>query len=105
MNESQAVRKKRYRGAILQFVHTNREDQGSRMDDIQLWGLLQELNFEVGQNEVLSMLQDLESRQYLRFAVKKNRYSGRTEISQIELTSRGCDLVERIMEDPAVLVP
>ena len=105
MNENQAAKNRRYRGAILQMIHTNREDQMSRMDDLEVWGLLQDLNFELGQNQTLTLLQDLGARGYIQFEQKKNRITGRAELSKIELTPAGCDLVERIKTDPSILVP
>ena len=105
MNESTVAKTKRHRGVILQMLHTNHSDQGAHMDDLELWGLLQDLNFELGQNQVLTLLQDLEARKYIRYAEKKNRINGRTMISRIELLPAGVDLIERIKEDPAVLIP
>jgi hypothetical protein len=105
VNEMQSAHKKRCRGAILRYVHLNREEQGSRMDDTQLWGLLHGLRFDVGQAEILALLQDLQERECLHFVSTRNRWSGRTEISRITITSRGCDLVERTIEDPAILIP
>jgi hypothetical protein len=105
VNENKVAHNRRHRGAILQLIRTNHEDQLSRMDDLALWGLMQDLNFGLGQNAVLTLLQDLCSRGYLRYDEKSNRISGRTEISRIELTALGTNVVERLVVDPAVLIP
>ena len=105
MTDEQARKNTRYRGVILQVVYNNHADQMARMDDLELWGFLQGVNVHIGQNAVLSLLQDLRERGYLKFVDKQNRISGRTEISLIEICSPGRNLVERIAVDPAVLIP
>lgn len=105
MNEQQVNKNKRLRGAVLQFVQTNHADQGSHMDDLEIWGMMQDLNFGIGQNQVLTLLQDLCSRGYLKYEEQMNRLTGRCVISRIELTAEGRNLVERIKVDPAVLIP
>jgi hypothetical protein len=105
VTDEQAQKNKRYRGVILQVVYNNHADQLSRMDDLELWGFFQGINVHIGQNAVLSLLQDLGGRGYLTFQEKQNRISGRCEISLIEITGPGRNLVERIATDPAVLIP
>jgi hypothetical protein len=99
-------KRRRIRGAILQFVCDNHYAQRPHMDDVSLWGVLMDLQFPVeGQNEVISLLQDLSERGYLSFTEKKNRVNGRTEISRIAITPAGRDLVDHSKEDLAVLIP
>lgn len=105
MSELKINQLRRHRGAILQFVYTGHAEQMSRMDDVALWGLLQNMAFSVGQEEVITLLQQLKARGYLDFTEKKNRWTNRTEITKIVITPAGEDLVEHTKEDPAVLVP
>lgn len=105
MSEMQTNQVKRYRGVVLQFVYTNHREQLARMDDVALWGLMLDMGYGVGQNNVLTLLQDLSDRGYLSFNEKLNRVTGRTEISKIQITPGGRDLVERTREDAAVLIP
>ena len=105
MNEGKASQIRRHRGLVLQLAHTNREDQLSRMDDVELWGALLDLRIEVGQNTVLSLLQDLKDRGYLRFDESRDRLTGRMRCRKIELCGAGCDLVEHTRTDEAVLIP
>lgn len=99
------TKRRRLRGAILQFVCDNHYAQRPHMDDVVLFGLLVDLQFPVsGQNEVVSLLQDLSERKYLTFTEKKNRLNGRTEISRIGIMPAGRDLVDHSTEDPAVLI-
>ena len=105
MSEFKVNQLKRRRGAVLGFIYTGHTELLSRMDNMMLWGLMQELGFGVGQDEVLTLLQDLRERGYLKFEEKKNRLSGRTEISKIAITPAGRDVVERIKDDAGVLLP
>jgi hypothetical protein len=99
-------KRRRLRGAILQFVCENHFAQRPHMDDVMVFGLLMDLQFPVdGQNEVTSLLQDLMERGYLNFTEKRNRINGRTEISRIAITPAGRDLVDHSKEDLAVLIP
>jgi hypothetical protein len=103
--ESKTEQLRRHRGVILQLVYVNHEEQGTNIDDVQLWALLSDLGYGVGQNYVLARLQSLSDRGYLKFTTQRNRITGRVAHSRIELTAAGRDLVERIKEDPAVLIP
>ena len=105
MLENEVAKKKRLRGQVLLFLQTNHEAQNSRVDDLELWGLMQDLHFGVGQNQVLTLLQDLCERGCLKYTEVPNRITGRMRLAEIQLTARGRDLVERTIVDPAVLVP
>lgn len=100
---SDAIQTKRLRGAILELIVARHAAQLSHMDSIALWHLMLSLSFDLGENELLTLLQDLKDRQYLSFIEKKNRLTNRTEISRIAITPGGRDLVERTTENPAVL--
>ena len=105
MSEIAANHLKRYRGLALQFVYGNHHRQLPPMDDLQVWGMFMGLGQTVGQNDVLTLLQDLRDRGYLTFIEKPNRLTGRVEISRIQITPSGRDLVEYTHEDRAVLIP
>ena len=104
MNVFDVAQMKRLRGAILTLVYTGHRDQRSRLDDVALWGLMQDLQFDVGQDDVITLLQDLEERELLSFKEKKNRLNNRTEISLIQITPKGRDLVEGTITDAAVVL-
>jgi hypothetical protein len=74
------------------------------MDDVALWHILIDLGCDVGQNDVLTQLQDLCDRGYVTFKETKNRLTNRAEISLIQLTPRGRDLSEETIQDPAIPV-
>jgi hypothetical protein len=85
---------KRLRGAVLELVYSRHRGQQSRMDHVALWNMLIELQHDAGENDVITVLQDLKERGYTTFAEKKNRFTNRTEISLIQITPKGRDLVE-----------
>ena len=84
---------RRRRGLMLKFVRDGHEQQMSRMDDLEMWGMLQDVGVSIGRNEVITMLQDLETFGYLTFRESCDPVSGRKRISEIELTGRGVSLV------------
>jgi hypothetical protein len=92
---------KRLRGAILELVYSRHREQQSRMDHVALWNMLIELQHDAGENDVVTVLQDLEERKYLTFAQKKNRFTNRVEISLIQITPKGRDLVEAAVSQGA----
>jgi hypothetical protein len=95
----------RLRGVILELVFGNHCRQESRLDHLIIWGTLSSMQFGVGRNEVLTALQDLRDREYIRFQEHRDDDTGRTSISKIEITPRGRDLVEKIgPKDPAILI-
>jgi len=96
---------KRWRGLVLELVYDGHRKQESRLDDLTLWGLMRDLGHgDVSQSDVITLLQDLRDRRYLRFNQEKNDYSGRITISQIEITPEGRDLVEKIRTSDAVRI-
>ena len=82
---------------------TNHDQQKSRFDGVALWSaLVRGLSFDVSQNELFTILQDLKDRGYVRFEQPKNKKTGEVAIMQIELCARGRDLLEGTIEDRAV---
>src|SRR6185437_11085173 len=84
----------RLRGEILELVNEGHQEQRARMNDLVLWGVLQRLQYDVSQNDVLTLLQDLGERGYLTFSQDKNPRTREVRISQIQITPKGRDLVE-----------
>ena len=95
---------KRLRGAILELVDEGHREQRSRMNDLVLWGVLQKLLYDVSQNDVITLLQDLGDRGYLAFTQTKNPRTSEVRISQIQITPKGRDVLEGTEPDPAVHV-
>ena len=97
-----AAQNKRIRGVIIELLYGRHAAQQSRTDHVALWHMLTDLGCDVGENDVLTHLQDLFDRGYAVFVQKKNRWTNRVEISLIQLTPKGRDLFEGTITDPAV---
>lgn len=93
---------KRIRGAIVEVLYVRHQAQQSRVDHVALWHILRELGCDVGENDTLTQLQDMSDRGYLRYTERRDRRTNRVDVSMIQLTSRGRDLYEQTIEDPAV---
>jgi hypothetical protein len=94
----------RLRGEILELVDEGHQEQRSRMNDLILWGVLQRLKYDVSQNDVITVLQDLGDRGYLKFDEDRNRRNNEVRISKIQITPKGRDLLEGTIIDAAVNV-
>lgn len=94
---------KRIRGVIVEVLYTRHSAQQHRVDHIALWHIMLDLGCDLGENDCLTQLQDLNDRGYVKYESKRNQLTNRTEISMIQLTSRGRDLREGTFQDPAVL--
>jgi DNA-binding PadR family transcriptional regulator len=103
-NVGHIERTRRLKGAILELVCENHDQQGARYELISLWGVMERLRYDVGRNEVATALQDLKDRGYLTFVQSKDDDTKRVNIDQIQITPKGRDLVNRIegVEDKAV---
>jgi hypothetical protein len=87
--ERRLIQAQRRRGIILKLVREGHENQLSRMDDFEVWAVLQKMGQTMGREQVVTLLQDLRVLNYLDFRQSVNEYSGRTELTQIELTAAG----------------
>jgi hypothetical protein len=104
VNHAAIERTRRLRGAILELVCENHDLQGSRYRLITLWGVMERLRYDVGRNEVATLLQDLKDRGYLGLKQTKDEDTNRIDIEEIQITPKGRDLVSRLEEDKAVLL-
>jgi hypothetical protein len=93
---------KRVRGVIIEVLYSRHQAQQSRVDHVALWHILRDLGCDVGEYDVITELQDLSDRGYVLYKEDKNRLTNRVKILMIQLTSRGRDLREGTIEDPAV---
>jgi len=102
--ERELIQTRRRRGTMLKFVRQGHEAQLSRMDDFEVFAMMQELGHTMGRDQVITMLQDLKVLGYLDFKQKVNELSGRTEISEIELTAMALGVVIRRKSNDDVLI-
>jgi hypothetical protein len=87
--ELRAMQDRRRRGLIMSWVREGHMNQLSRMDDLQIWGMFLKLGLTVGREQVITLLQDLAVLEYIDFKQGMDEDSGRTTISQIQLTAAG----------------
>lgn len=79
---------RRWRGIILKLIRENHEDQAPRYTDGELWAILLKLRQTVGQEQVVTLLQDLQVLDYIDFKSEVDE-KGRTRLSEIMLTAAG----------------
>jgi len=87
--EQELLRLRRRRGVILKLVRGNHENQGSRMDDFEIWSMMLKIFTGVGRDQVRTMLQDLQVLGYVDFKSEHDPDTGALQLSEIELTAAG----------------
>lgn len=103
MSYTAVAKTKRMRAVILEMLQKNHDEQKSRLDSSAVWSaLVRGLGFDVSEKEVITLLQDLSDRAYLRYEEIKDVRLGLYYIVRIELSAKGRDLLERTITDPAV---
>ena len=90
------------RGLILTLVYVNHRRQAARLTSTVIRGTLQREGYQFARNDVISMLQDMKDRDYLRYLSMRDG-DDRIFIFSIEITAKGRDLVDELIQDPAVL--
>ena len=96
----------RWRGVIVELIRRNHLQQESRLEYVYLCDMLRTIvGNDVGLNDVLTMLQDLKTSGYVDYKVERDEWNRqRLAIKEIELTSRGVQLAEGHIKDPAVKI-
>lgn len=80
---------RRRRTTILKFVRQGHEAQRSRMDDFEVWTMMNDLGLRISRNAVITMLQDLCVLDYLRYKEGFSEERNLVTLNEIELTPRG----------------
>lgn len=89
------------RGLILTMVYVNHNRQRTRLTSTVIGGTLHSEGYQFSRQDILTMIQDMRERGYLRFQSMRDDDS-HLFIFEIELTSAGRDLVDGLRTDPAV---
>lgn len=113
-----AAEARRLRGAILDVLYQRHRAQKSRLDAVMLFAVMRrDLLYDIGLNDVVTILQDLRERGCVQFTEHRVGKDGRPVslgdpqptptaeviISKVQITPRGRDLVERNVEkDPGI---
>jgi hypothetical protein len=84
------------RATILQIVYDNHFKRNSRLRLTPLHGALERLFFDISEDELVTVLEDLQERGCLTFTrdEKKWKKSRELVIGEIQITPKGRDLVE-----------
>src|SRR5215471_16640694 len=98
----QVKQRKRWRGVILEIVYDGHQKQESRLDDLVLWGMMRDLGHDVGQAEVITLLQSLGGMKCLTFKQTRDPVTKAVRITEIEIAERGIALVEKEETSPLV---
>jgi hypothetical protein len=105
MNDLTPAMARRVRRQILLLLWARHNMQGSRFDDVSLTHALRSVAMEVGIRDVVTLLQDLQDRRFVRFMQRRDSFTGRVYLEKIELTAAGRDQVEEnTPTDPALEV-
>jgi hypothetical protein len=97
-----AQQNKRLRGAILEILNTRHQAQQSRLDHVALWHVMLDLRFDLGENDLLTLLQDLYDRRLIAYEESRDRRTNRVSVFKLQLTPAGRDLCEGTSTNPAV---
>lgn len=94
---------RRLRGHILMLLRARHNLQKSRMDDVELTSALQSLGYSLLTQDVVTLVQDLGDRKFVRYIQRRNWLTNRVCLERIELTSSGRDQAEEnLPTDPSV---
>lgn len=102
-NDVEVLRIRRRRGDVLKMIRQGHEEQQSRMDDFEVWSWMQDMGFQVGPKQTVTMLQDLAVLGYIQFKQGFDNREERTRLREIELTAAGTALVIRRQSNDEVL--
>jgi hypothetical protein len=94
--------KRKLRGEILRMLAKSHAQQKARMDDVALCHMLRAIAWEIDLNDVVTILQEMEGRQWVTFRTLRNVYMRRVQLLQIEILPAGQDLVDQTTTNPAV---
>lgn len=94
------------RGLLLRLVYVNHNTQASRTNSTLLWAVVQREGYDFTRDDVLTMLQDLRERGYIRY---EQHYEGegrtrRLRLFNIEMAPAGRDIIDGLKADAAVQV-
>ena len=102
MSEWRNDKKQRFRGDVLTVLAGNHLSQLSRMDDVELCHALQSLAWDCELKDVVTIVQEMAGRNWVRYEWRRNRISQRVELYAIEILPEGQDLVDETTRHIAV---
>lgn len=95
---------RRMAGRILTLVMRNHVLQHSRLDHLDLLSVMSEdLHYDISENLLLTLCQDMEERGYLKFEQEKDK-DNVVSLRRIQITPAGRDIARGIKSDDAVQI-
>lgn len=96
MHILQAANIRELRATILQIVYDNHFSRSSRLRLTPLHGALERLFFDVSEDELVTVMEDMRERGCLTFTRDEKKWKKSREliIGEIQITPKGRDLVE-----------
>lgn len=94
---------RRRRATMLKFIRQGHEQQLSRMDDFDMWVMMQDLGMTMSRKAVITMLQDLAVYGLIKFVSAYDDDNERYRLSEIELTAAGLSQLARRRSTDEVL--
>ena len=99
-----AIRDGHARGEILKLIRTQGRAQRAIMDHVLLWRMLGGLGLDVGEDDVITFIQDLEILECLEYHEERNRQTNRLTLSRIKICPRGLRVLDGKVEEETVLL-
>lgn len=97
------MRVRRRRAMMLRFIRDGHESQMSRMDDFDVYALMQDMGITMSRNQVMTMLQDLQTLGLVSFETVWNEVNERYVAQNLVLTAIGLGVVMRRKNTDEVL--
>ena len=101
--ERELIQIRRRRGNMLKFIRQGHEGQFDRMDDFEMWQMMQDIGSNMSQRQVLTMLQDLQVLGYITFKQSFSQQKERMVAEEIMLTAVGLGITTRRRNNEEVL--
>jgi hypothetical protein len=73
----------RWRGIVLELVYDAFRKKEPRYDYVMLWGMMRKLGQDLGLNDVIFVLRQLQDRGYVDFTEEKNKFTNETRITDV----------------------
>lgn len=94
----------RWRGLALEMVHSAFRKRFPAYDHIMLADVMRSMGQDVGENDVIFILRQLHDREYLTYREDRNRLTNEISIVNVQISPKGCDVAEKFIEDPSVII-
>ncbi|HEX5234154.1 MAG TPA: hypothetical protein VFW25_02360 [Silvibacterium sp.] len=95
MIDPEQIQTNRRRGIVLKLIRQTHERQLNRLDDFEVWCMMQDLGARMSQRQVMTMLQDLQVLGYVTFDQTFDEENERNVAKKIVLTAAGLGITTR----------